>query len=222
MEWHAHPLGIGTKLQLFNAAILSASMFGPTGPVILNSLLPMDKSHHAVLVYFFCGACRMENRHTYDFSSDGKESRWGYYGRSLGICAETKLNVSYEKVEDIFRVMWTKYSLHGGNCKDWASDFYNRVNDKSKEFPPISHLLDINGRKDLINNLTNYLKYPNENAIKHVGKMLSNLGLDNITIAVRKAAEQNIICRCCRKQIEHLDELCYCPDSDTKCHHGTG
>uniref|UniRef100_A0A914H6T3 Uncharacterized protein n=1 Tax=Globodera rostochiensis TaxID=31243 RepID=A0A914H6T3_GLORO len=106
--------------------------------------------------------------------------------------------------------------LVGGGDKKKAIDY------ESKEFPPISHLLDINGRPDLIDNLTTHLKYPNENAIKYVGEVLSNLGLDNITIAVRKAAEQNMICRCCRKQIAHLDELCYCPGSDTKCHHGTG
>uniref|UniRef100_A0A183C156 Integrase catalytic domain-containing protein n=1 Tax=Globodera pallida TaxID=36090 RepID=A0A183C156_GLOPA len=60
-------------------------------------------------------------------------SCWGYYGRSLGICAETKLNVFYEKVEGIFRGMWTKYNLIHASCQHWARDFYNRVGEESTE-----------------------------------------------------------------------------------------
>uniref|UniRef100_A0A183C074 Pentatricopeptide repeat-containing protein n=1 Tax=Globodera pallida TaxID=36090 RepID=A0A183C074_GLOPA len=133
MEWHAHPLGIGTKLQILNAHILATTMFGPAGLVTVSTLVPGDKRHHAVLVYFICGACSKVNRCTYDFSNHGKENRWGYYGRSLQLMAVTNLYFSYEKVEDVFRGMWTKYSLHGGNCKDWACDFYNRVNEKCEE-----------------------------------------------------------------------------------------
>ncbi|KAI3413211.1 hypothetical protein GPALN_010711 [Globodera pallida] len=84
------------------------------------------EAHHAVLVYFDCGACGKENRRTYELTDVGKGSRWGYYGRSLGILAGTELKVSYETVEDVFRGIWTKYNLNRANCQHWTHDFYKR------------------------------------------------------------------------------------------------
>ncbi|KAI3415290.1 hypothetical protein GPALN_004904 [Globodera pallida] len=123
MELRAHPM------QLLH-------LIGSIHPVLapiksLNS--PKLATHHAVLVYFVCGACGNECKCTYEITDVGKGSRWGYYGRSLGICAETKLNVSYEKVEGIFRGMWTKYNLIHASCQHWARDFYNRVGEESTE-----------------------------------------------------------------------------------------
>ncbi|KAI3418371.1 hypothetical protein GPALN_009692 [Globodera pallida] len=82
----------------------------PCGCGCQNYCAPLQETlHHAVLVYFVCGKCANENRCTYELTHDvGKQSRWGYYGRTYGIIAETKLNVSYEEIEDVvFRGMWS-------------------------------------------------------------------------------------------------------------------
>ncbi|KAI3417398.1 hypothetical protein GPALN_013345 [Globodera pallida] len=110
MEWHAHPMGVFvTDTE--------------------------DTVHHAVAVFFVCGKCDKENRSTYTITSDGKESRWGYYGRSRRMFAGTTvlINVSYEKVEDIFRIMREKNDLMDDNGQDWARAFFIRVAPKSKE-----------------------------------------------------------------------------------------
>ncbi|KAI3422637.1 hypothetical protein GPALN_013135 [Globodera pallida] len=52
---------------------------------------------------------------------------WGYYGRYIGICADTELHVSYKIVELIFDGMWKGYHLVDANCQHWARDFYIRV-----------------------------------------------------------------------------------------------
>uniref|UniRef100_A0A183CLV2 PPPDE domain-containing protein n=1 Tax=Globodera pallida TaxID=36090 RepID=A0A183CLV2_GLOPA len=123
MELHAHPM------ELLH---LIGSMHRVLAPIkLLDS--PKLATHHAVLVYFVCGACGKENRCTYEIIDVGKESRWGYYGGSYGIKAETKLNDAYEEVEDVFRGMWTKWALVHANCQHWARDFYNRVGEESAE-----------------------------------------------------------------------------------------
>uniref|UniRef100_A0A914HBK6 Uncharacterized protein n=1 Tax=Globodera rostochiensis TaxID=31243 RepID=A0A914HBK6_GLORO len=76
-----------------------------------------DTAHHAVLVYFVCGACGMENRCTFDFFSYGKQSRWGYYRSYYKTKASTGLN----------------YHALDASCEDWARNFYQRVDAKSKE-----------------------------------------------------------------------------------------
>uniref|UniRef100_A0A183CLG4 Uncharacterized protein n=1 Tax=Globodera pallida TaxID=36090 RepID=A0A183CLG4_GLOPA len=83
MEWQTHPMSAGNQGTA-------------------------DTAHHAVLVYFVCAKCGNENRRTYDLFDDGKKCRWGYYRRYYKICRDTKLNVSYERVEDVFRGMWEK------------------------------------------------------------------------------------------------------------------
>uniref|UniRef100_A0A914HSU9 Uncharacterized protein n=1 Tax=Globodera rostochiensis TaxID=31243 RepID=A0A914HSU9_GLORO len=54
------------------------------------------------------------------------------------------------------------------------------------------------------------------------GQLLNVRGLNHIADAFKKAVEENMICRCCRKKIEFIAELCICPDSNRKCHHATG
>uniref|UniRef100_A0A914HEF6 B30.2/SPRY domain-containing protein n=1 Tax=Globodera rostochiensis TaxID=31243 RepID=A0A914HEF6_GLORO len=76
-----------------------------------------DTAHHAVLVYFVCGACGMENRCTFDFFSYGQQSRWGYYRSYYKTKASTGLN----------------YHALDASCEDWARNFYQRVDAKSKE-----------------------------------------------------------------------------------------
>uniref|UniRef100_A0A914HDF9 Transposase n=1 Tax=Globodera rostochiensis TaxID=31243 RepID=A0A914HDF9_GLORO len=89
-------------------------------------------------------------------------------------------------------------------------------------FPPISYVLAMNGRPDLMDSLNNGLKYKKTEAIIHIVEMLSDLGLDHIVIAFKKAVEEKMVCRRCGKEIKFIDELCYCPeDSGEKCHHGT-
>ncbi|KAI3420865.1 hypothetical protein GPALN_014483 [Globodera pallida] len=55
--------------------------------------------------------------------------------------------------------------------------------------PPISHVLAMKGCPEVIDNLNNCLKYKKLKAIEHIGNMLSNLGLDNITRAFKKAVD---------------------------------
>uniref|UniRef100_A0A183C3I2 C2H2-type domain-containing protein n=1 Tax=Globodera pallida TaxID=36090 RepID=A0A183C3I2_GLOPA len=86
-----------------------------------------DTVHDAVLVYFVCSACGNKYSRTYDRTIEGKQNRWGHYGSSCKIRAGTELNVSYEKVEVIFRDMWTGQYLANSTCRHWADRFYNRV-----------------------------------------------------------------------------------------------
>uniref|UniRef100_A0A914I2B7 Uncharacterized protein n=1 Tax=Globodera rostochiensis TaxID=31243 RepID=A0A914I2B7_GLORO len=92
MKWHAHPMSVDVALT--------------PGTV-----------HHAVLIYFVCGICGKENRSAYEITSEGKKSRWGYYGFTRKIRVGTKLNVSYEIVEDIFGEMWTAQYLPNSTCR---------------------------------------------------------------------------------------------------------
>uniref|UniRef100_A0A914I1W5 Uncharacterized protein n=1 Tax=Globodera rostochiensis TaxID=31243 RepID=A0A914I1W5_GLORO len=64
-----------------------------------------------------------------------------------------------------------------------------------------------NGAPDLIYQLNNGLKFKNTKAIEHIGNVLT--------------VEEDMICRRCGKQLEHIDELCYCPDSGEKGHHSS-
>uniref|UniRef100_A0A914HAT2 Uncharacterized protein n=1 Tax=Globodera rostochiensis TaxID=31243 RepID=A0A914HAT2_GLORO len=101
MEWHAHPMGVFvTDTE--------------------------DTVHHAVAVFFVCGKCDKENRCTYTITSDGQESRWGYYGRSRRMFAGATvlINVSYERVEAVFRNMREKNDLMDANGQDWARAFF--------------------------------------------------------------------------------------------------
>uniref|UniRef100_A0A183CCS7 DUF3795 domain-containing protein n=1 Tax=Globodera pallida TaxID=36090 RepID=A0A183CCS7_GLOPA len=90
--------------------------------------------------------------------------------------------------------------------------------ERIRNSPPISHVLAMKGCPEVIDNLNNCLKYKKLKAIEHIGNMLSNLGLDNITRAFKKAVEENMICSCCGKQVKLIDEICYCPDSAGRCH----
>uniref|UniRef100_A0A914HSP4 Uncharacterized protein n=1 Tax=Globodera rostochiensis TaxID=31243 RepID=A0A914HSP4_GLORO len=85
-------------------------------------------------------------------------------------------------------------------------------------FPPISYVLAKNGCPELLDQLNNCLKYQRVKAIEHIGEMLSDLGLDHITRAFKQCVAEKKICRCCGKQIGHIDELCYCPSSAGRCH----
>ncbi|KAI3418353.1 hypothetical protein GPALN_009674 [Globodera pallida] len=104
MEWHAHPMGVFvTDTE--------------------------DTVHHAVAVFFVCRKCDKENRCTYTIASDGQESRCGYYGRSRRMFAGTAvlINVSYDRVEAVFRDMREETDLVDDNGQDWARAFFIRV-----------------------------------------------------------------------------------------------
>uniref|UniRef100_A0A914HR02 Secreted protein n=1 Tax=Globodera rostochiensis TaxID=31243 RepID=A0A914HR02_GLORO len=89
-------------------------------------------------------------------------------------------------------------------------------------FPPISYVLVLNGRPDLIDSMENGVKYKNEKAIESIGRQLRDLGLDHITDAFVTGVKQDMFCSKCNRKIEHIDELCYCSSSRSECHHGTG
>uniref|UniRef100_A0A914H423 Uncharacterized protein n=1 Tax=Globodera rostochiensis TaxID=31243 RepID=A0A914H423_GLORO len=100
MEVRAHPM-------MISAEIIDSVSLGRSEPM-----------HHAVLVYFVCGNCGKTHRRTYEISIQGTFRGWGYYRFYYKICcANTNLNVSYEKIEDVFRGMWTKYNLFHANCQ---------------------------------------------------------------------------------------------------------
>ncbi|KAI3418699.1 hypothetical protein GPALN_007807 [Globodera pallida] len=129
MEWKAHPLNSWTKFKIYTA---KTAVSAPTMGITFNCTPAAE--HHAVLVYFVCGKCGEAYRCTYDFSDEGKKSRWGYYRRFDKVIADTKLHISYEKVENvIFRDMWKVYHALHANCHHWARDFYHCVDHKSKE-----------------------------------------------------------------------------------------
>uniref|UniRef100_A0A914HD31 B30.2/SPRY domain-containing protein n=1 Tax=Globodera rostochiensis TaxID=31243 RepID=A0A914HD31_GLORO len=117
MELRSHPLELKTQM-LINAI--------PTA-VPFIALYTNGEEHHAVLVYFVCGACGKENKCTYELTGSGKGIRWGYYRGTLKILAENKLCILYEKVEDVFRGMRREYHPLHHNCQHWACDFYNSV-----------------------------------------------------------------------------------------------
>lgn len=55
------------------------------------------------------------------------------------------------------------------------------------EYPPISVVLANNNRADLIASLCTAVKTKNGNAIEHIGRQLTDLGLDHITNAFIQA-----------------------------------
>uniref|UniRef100_A0A183CCS6 MYND-type domain-containing protein n=1 Tax=Globodera pallida TaxID=36090 RepID=A0A183CCS6_GLOPA len=85
-------------------------------------------------------------------------------------------------------------------------------------FPPISIMLAMRRCPHLMDSLNNGLKYKNPKAIEHIGNLLSDLCVDDISAAFIKAVEEDMICRCCYKQIKFIDELCICPESAGRCH----
>uniref|UniRef100_A0A914GW23 Uncharacterized protein n=1 Tax=Globodera rostochiensis TaxID=31243 RepID=A0A914GW23_GLORO len=89
-----------------------------------------------------------------------------------------------------------------------------------QQFPPISHILNTLGSPQLMDTLNECLEYQNPRAIENTGRVLSNHGLNFIMAAVKQGIAEQMICRCCGEHIA-LDDLCYCPDAKTKCHHGT-
>ncbi|KAI3415306.1 hypothetical protein GPALN_004919 [Globodera pallida] len=128
MEWQTHPMSAGNQFLINTGKTLLAPMsFGA------SFWGTADTAHHAVLVYFVCGKCGNVYRRTYDLFPCGKKCRWGYYGYYYKLWRDTKLRVSYEGVEDVFRRMWKNYSLIDAACDDWAGDFYHLVNDKANE-----------------------------------------------------------------------------------------
>ncbi|KAI3414117.1 hypothetical protein GPALN_011580 [Globodera pallida] len=64
------------------------------------------------------------------------------------------------------------------------------------------------------------LEDQNPLALYSVGQALRNHGLGFIGAAFKQAITERMICRDCIELIV-LDDLCYCQDSKTKCHHGT-
>uniref|UniRef100_A0A914HU68 Uncharacterized protein n=1 Tax=Globodera rostochiensis TaxID=31243 RepID=A0A914HU68_GLORO len=126
------PCGCGYQHYCAAKMQLRAHPLEPVNQTLLAPLLKRPE-HDAVRIYFVCAKCGKENKCTYELTGVGKHSRWEYYGRSLKIVVQTKLNVSYETVEDIFRGMWKKYNLKRANCQHWALDFFNRVGKESTE-----------------------------------------------------------------------------------------
>uniref|UniRef100_A0A914HU41 Uncharacterized protein n=1 Tax=Globodera rostochiensis TaxID=31243 RepID=A0A914HU41_GLORO len=121
MELNTHPMESGGNKFLIDAGNFVAATIE-------------DTEHYAVLVYVVCGKCGKENRRTYELIDDvGKHSRWGYYDGLYyeQTLADTKLNVSYEKVEDIFRGMPEKFDMASACDNNWARDFFDRVYDRS-------------------------------------------------------------------------------------------
>uniref|UniRef100_A0A914IDP5 Uncharacterized protein n=1 Tax=Globodera rostochiensis TaxID=31243 RepID=A0A914IDP5_GLORO len=88
-------------------------------------------------------------------------------------------------------------------------------------YPPISQVMTRNKCLDILDQLGTYMRTKNANAIKHIGEILTELGLDHITAAFLKWLEQKLICQNCGNQVGNPDELCYCPNAAERCHHGT-
>uniref|UniRef100_A0A914IEJ9 Uncharacterized protein n=1 Tax=Globodera rostochiensis TaxID=31243 RepID=A0A914IEJ9_GLORO len=85
-------------------------------------------------------------------------------------------------------------------------------------FPPISQEMARKNCLDVLDQLRTYMKTKNANAIKHIGEILTELGLDHITPAFIKCVEQKSICQNCGNQVVNPDQLCCCPDSTERCH----
>ncbi|KAI3413191.1 hypothetical protein GPALN_010692 [Globodera pallida] len=85
-------------------------------------------------------------------------------------------------------------------------------------YPPISQVMAQKNCLDVLDQLGTYLKTKNADGIKHIGGILSELGLDHITPAFIKCVEQKSICQNCGKQVVNPDELCCCPNSAERCH----
>uniref|UniRef100_A0A183BIN1 Phorbol-ester/DAG-type domain-containing protein n=1 Tax=Globodera pallida TaxID=36090 RepID=A0A183BIN1_GLOPA len=101
-------------------------------------------------------------------------------------------------------------------------------------YPPISQVFARNACLDVLDQLRTYLRSKNENGIKHIGNMLSDLeanndllanikkdletvGLTNMMHAFTVALHSKFICNKCKKQLV-LNDICYCDDSKTECH----
>uniref|UniRef100_A0A914HSU4 Uncharacterized protein n=1 Tax=Globodera rostochiensis TaxID=31243 RepID=A0A914HSU4_GLORO len=74
-------------------------------------------------------------------------------------------------------------------------------------YPPISQVFARNACLDVLDQLRAYLRSKNENSIKHIGNMLSELGLDHITATFIKCVEEDMICHRCGEQVKLIDEL---------------
>lgn len=87
-------------------------------------------SHMAVLIKYRCSMCEKEFRVTYDITQERKRCRHGYFSLTLCNIHRYKLYMPYSEVEIIFRCMWHNYHFLAHNCKHWANEFYDRVEEK--------------------------------------------------------------------------------------------
>uniref|UniRef100_A0A183BSD5 Activin_recp domain-containing protein n=1 Tax=Globodera pallida TaxID=36090 RepID=A0A183BSD5_GLOPA len=87
-------------------------------------------------------------------------------------------------------------------------------------YPPISHVVATMGSPQFMEIMNECLEDQNPLALYSVGQALRNHGLGFIGAAFKQAITERMICRDCIELIV-LDDLCYCQDSKTKCHHGT-
>ncbi|KAL3096559.1 hypothetical protein niasHT_025081 [Heterodera trifolii] len=59
----------------------------------------------------------------------------------------------------------------------------------------------------------------NEVVLENLSKELSNYGLDHIAYAFVRGVRVDMYCSRCGRRLINIDELCYCPIAEDKCHH---
>ncbi|KAL3090507.1 hypothetical protein niasHT_026998 [Heterodera trifolii] len=59
----------------------------------------------------------------------------------------------------------------------------------------------------------------NEVALEKLSKELSNYGLDHIAYAFVRGVRVDMYCSNFGGRLSNIDELCYCPIAEDKCHH---
>ncbi|KAL3102684.1 hypothetical protein niasHT_027772 [Heterodera trifolii] len=107
----------------------------------------------------------------------------------------------------------------GEACKSMRQGMRALLSPEDHANPPITQVLLVRRRGDLIPCFSNVLKSKNEKALKNIRDELSDLGLDHISYAFVKGVEVGMVCYKCENRLNNIDELCCCGDAKERCHH---
>lgn len=81
-------------------------------------------SHDVIQVLGYCTKCARTFWATFEFSSSGKEARWGRY-KNCKSTSDVKTNLTFQEVCDDYKTMPSSgWSLCGYNCKVWARELW--------------------------------------------------------------------------------------------------
>lgn len=84
-----------------------------------------DLTHECIHIKVLCDRCKKRFDLTCELNKNGSKSAlWGYYSNRYGCEASKEKFVSFEKIINEYRKMWTGYDYANKNCKDWSRDFY--------------------------------------------------------------------------------------------------
>ncbi|KAL3090502.1 hypothetical protein niasHT_026993 [Heterodera trifolii] len=87
------------------------------------------------------------------------------------------------------------------------------------ESPPIIHVLNARNCNFFIDSFRSVMRSKNEVALERLSKQLSDYGLDHIAYAFVRGVRVDMYCSRCGRRLVNIDELCYCPIAEDKCHH---